>query len=226
MLHFDAAPVVTSNPFSVNGKHFLSRNREMLGDRPTGAARHRPCARALDAGVDRQAKRRAAASEQNVRLAAPCDRASRYHDRERGPPARETHHAKVDHDPSVAGPDRHFGGDSADGWFAKYGWFAKSSRTSIDELGPAIAAGSRTGRPPPAARRSSALGEKPDGSERSSQPGERGARPHDQRHLPRLLNTGPSPLPPQRSNDVGADKSGPIGFRACRCSRQRKGWFG
>jgi hypothetical protein len=30
-------------------------------------------------------------------------------------------------------------------------------------------------------------GEKPDGSERSGQPGERGARPHDQRHLP-LLN--------------------------------------
>jgi hypothetical protein len=33
MLQFDAAPVVTSNPFSVNGKHFLSCNREMFGDR-------------------------------------------------------------------------------------------------------------------------------------------------------------------------------------------------
>src|SRR3979490_765758 len=40
----------------------------------------------------------------------------------------------------------------------------------------------------PAARRSSALGAKPDGSEGSNQPGERGARPDDQRHLPRLLN--------------------------------------
>jgi hypothetical protein len=30
MLQFDAAPVVTSNPFSVNGEQFLSRNREML----------------------------------------------------------------------------------------------------------------------------------------------------------------------------------------------------
>jgi hypothetical protein len=30
MLQFDAAPVVTSNPFSVNGKQFVSRNREML----------------------------------------------------------------------------------------------------------------------------------------------------------------------------------------------------
>src|SRR4030088_1250296 len=73
------------------------------------------------------------------------------------------------------------GGDCADGGFAK------PSRTFIDELGPAIAAGC-TGRPPPAARRSSALGEKPDESERSTQSGERGARPHDQRHLPRLLN--------------------------------------
>src|SRR5258708_32411657 len=91
MLHFDAAPVVTSNPFSVNGKHLLSRhremlgdNREMLGDSPTGSARHRPWAGALSAGVDRQAKRRAGASEQNVRRAAPCDRVSRSHDRERG----------------------------------------------------------------------------------------------------------------------------------------------
>jgi hypothetical protein len=31
MLQFDAAPIVTSNPFSVNGKHFPSRNREILG---------------------------------------------------------------------------------------------------------------------------------------------------------------------------------------------------
>ena len=38
--------------------------------------------------------------------------------RERGP-TREFHHAKADHDDSVAGPDRHFGGDCADGWFAK-----------------------------------------------------------------------------------------------------------
>src|SRR5258707_1581995 len=83
MLHFDAAPVVTSNPFSVNGKHLLSRNREMLGDWPTRAARHRPWPGALSAGVDRQAKRRAGASEQNVRRAASCDRVSRYHDRER-----------------------------------------------------------------------------------------------------------------------------------------------
>ena len=67
MLQFDAAPVVTSNPFSVSGKHFRSRNREMI-----------------------------------------CEMRDR--------------------------------------------------------------------------------GEKPDGSERSGQPGERGARPHDQRHLPRLLN--------------------------------------
>jgi hypothetical protein len=32
MLQIDAAPAVTSNPFSVNGKQSLSRNREMLGD--------------------------------------------------------------------------------------------------------------------------------------------------------------------------------------------------
>jgi hypothetical protein len=32
MLQFDAAPVVTSIPFCVNGKEFLSLNREMLGD--------------------------------------------------------------------------------------------------------------------------------------------------------------------------------------------------
>jgi hypothetical protein len=125
---------------------------------------------------------RAGASEQNVRLAAPCDRASRYHDRE-GAPTWETHHAKVNDDDSVAGPGRYFGGDCSDGWFAK------SIRTSIDELGPAITAGCRTGWPPTAARRSSALGEKPDGSKRSDQPRERGARPHDQRYLPRLLSS-------------------------------------
>jgi hypothetical protein len=32
MLQFDAAPVVTSNPFSVSGEHFRSRDREMLGE--------------------------------------------------------------------------------------------------------------------------------------------------------------------------------------------------
>jgi hypothetical protein len=95
----------------------------------------------------------------------------------------ESHHAKVDRNNSVADPGRQFGSDCADDWFAK------SSRTSIDELGPAIAAGCRTGRPPPAARRSGAPGEKPDGSKRSSQSRERSARPYDQRHLPRLLNT-------------------------------------
>src|SRR5258708_40028362 len=75
---------------------------------------------------------RAGASEQNVMLAAPCDRASPHHDRE-GAPTRETHHAKVNHDDSFAGSGRHFGGNCADGWFTK------SSRTSIDEAGPAIA---------------------------------------------------------------------------------------
>jgi hypothetical protein len=52
MLQFDTAPVVTSNPFSVTGKHFLSRKREMLGDRPTGP-RGIARAPAPDAGVDR-----------------------------------------------------------------------------------------------------------------------------------------------------------------------------
>jgi hypothetical protein len=41
MLQFDAAPVVTSNPFSVNGSQFVSRNREMVGDMRDKAARHR-----------------------------------------------------------------------------------------------------------------------------------------------------------------------------------------
>jgi hypothetical protein len=36
--------VVTSNPFSVNGKQFPSRNRECSAICATGAARHRPCA--------------------------------------------------------------------------------------------------------------------------------------------------------------------------------------
>ena len=72
-------------------------------------------------------------------------------------PTREIHHAKADHDDSVAGPDRHFGGDCADGWFAK-----SIRPTSIDEPGQAIAGGG-TGRPPPTAGRSSALGEEPDG---------------------------------------------------------------
>lgn len=71
-----------------------------------------------------------------------------------GTATREIHHAKADHDGSVADPDRHFGGDCADGWFAK------SIRvTSIDK--PATDPGG-TGRPPPTAVRPSALGEKPD----------------------------------------------------------------
>jgi hypothetical protein len=69
MLQFDAAPVETSNPLSVNVKQSLSRNREMLAICATGL-------RGIAVG--------AGASEQNVRLAAPCDRASRYHDR-KGP---------------------------------------------------------------------------------------------------------------------------------------------
>jgi len=32
MPQFAAGPAATSNPFCVNGKEFLSRNREMLGD--------------------------------------------------------------------------------------------------------------------------------------------------------------------------------------------------
>jgi hypothetical protein len=43
------------------------------------------------------------APERNVRLAAPCDRDSRYNDREWGSTL-ETQHAKVDHDDSAAGP--------------------------------------------------------------------------------------------------------------------------
>src|ERR1700730_5981788 len=52
MQQFDPAPVVTSNPFSVNDKQCFPRNREML------------------------------APKRNVRLSAPCDRASRHHNRE------------------------------------------------------------------------------------------------------------------------------------------------
>ena len=49
MLQFDTGPVITSNPFSVSGKHFGSRNREMLGemrDRGREASPARP--RALE----------------------------------------------------------------------------------------------------------------------------------------------------------------------------------
>jgi hypothetical protein len=70
------------------------------------------------------------------------------------------------------------------------GWYAKSGRTSVDELKPASAAGGTGGRGAPAARRSSAIGEQPEESERSHQSGERGARPHDQWHLSRVLSNG------------------------------------
>jgi hypothetical protein len=40
MAQFDPASVVTSNPYCVNGKELLSRNRELLGD-----MRYRGCAR-------------------------------------------------------------------------------------------------------------------------------------------------------------------------------------
>ena len=40
----------------------------------------------------------------------------------------EIGHAKADHDYSVAGRDRHFGGDWADGWFVK-----SDRNISIDE---------------------------------------------------------------------------------------------
>jgi hypothetical protein len=43
MLEFDAAPIVTSNPFCVNGKEFFSRNRESsartIAGRSNGAQR-------------------------------------------------------------------------------------------------------------------------------------------------------------------------------------------
>jgi hypothetical protein len=43
-----AAPVVTSNLISVNGKQFPSRNREMLGDMRDRGARHRSCSHLLE----------------------------------------------------------------------------------------------------------------------------------------------------------------------------------
>ena len=49
MLQFDAAPVVTSIPFFVNGEEFFSRNRESSAWTQCsaicaqGAGRHRPC---------------------------------------------------------------------------------------------------------------------------------------------------------------------------------------
>jgi hypothetical protein len=55
----------------VNGKQLLSRIREMLGDVRDRAARHRPCARALDAGVDACSKAMTLADHHEwVRLAA------------------------------------------------------------------------------------------------------------------------------------------------------------
>jgi hypothetical protein len=45
MLQFDATPIVPSNPFSVNGKQLLSRNRDLLDDPRRSAARTSPCAR-------------------------------------------------------------------------------------------------------------------------------------------------------------------------------------
>src|ERR1700738_683860 len=96
-------------------------------------------------------------SERKREVCAPCGRVIPL-PTVRGAPTRETHHAKVNRDDSIAGPGRHFGGDCADGWFAK-----SIRTTSIDEPGQEIAAGGCTGRPPPDARRSSALGKKPDG---------------------------------------------------------------
>jgi hypothetical protein len=92
MLYFDAAPVATSNPFSVSGEPFPSRNREMLGDtRDRGRMRRpalehdpekwvpvfrkRSCSnKKIERDDDFEEKSsRSGASEQNVRLAAPCD---------------------------------------------------------------------------------------------------------------------------------------------------------
>ncbi|WP_210199626.1 hypothetical protein [Bradyrhizobium lablabi] len=43
MLQFDVAPVATSNPFSVSGEQFPSRDREMFGDtRDRGACADAP----------------------------------------------------------------------------------------------------------------------------------------------------------------------------------------
>ena len=65
----------------------------------------------------------------------------------------EIGHAKADHDYSVAGRDRHFGGDWADGWFVK-----SIRNISIDEPEQAIAARG-TARPPPTAARPGAHAE-------------------------------------------------------------------
>ena len=46
MLQFAAGLVVTSNPFCVNGKEFLSRNREMFGDMCDRAREASPMRRA------------------------------------------------------------------------------------------------------------------------------------------------------------------------------------
>jgi hypothetical protein len=42
MLYFDAAPVATSNPFSVSGEPSPSRNREMPGDTRDRGRMRRP----------------------------------------------------------------------------------------------------------------------------------------------------------------------------------------
>jgi hypothetical protein len=42
MLQFDAAPVATSNAFSVNGEQFLSRDRDVLGDMREGGREASP----------------------------------------------------------------------------------------------------------------------------------------------------------------------------------------
>jgi hypothetical protein len=53
MLQFGAALAAASNPFCVNGEQFLSRNREMPCDMPTGPARHRLCAGSFGQSVGR-----------------------------------------------------------------------------------------------------------------------------------------------------------------------------
>jgi hypothetical protein len=59
-----------------------------------------------------------------------------------GGPNPETQYEKVDNDDSVAGSCRRFGGDCA------ACWPAKSSRSSVDELGPTNASGGTGGAPP------------------------------------------------------------------------------
>ena len=68
---------------------------------------------------------------------------------------------------------------------------AIARRRKRDRRAPQISRdGARSaGRSPSAARRPGAVGEKPERSERSAQPGRRRARPQDQEHLPRLLET-------------------------------------